>query len=199
MIWDNDYGDVATGQEVIHWEYNHLFAHVSVPRRRAGNTPSIPYFFASLGLKKLVNLDIDDVFTFLSASTPREAGGAFRFVPALAPSLDGLTMGADAAAATAARLARCSERAEKLYVASERLQEHGHDWLTRMTPAKRRRWGEGAIGRGVRRKLGSSPLHRSVHESGRSSPKRSLRTLDVGHRTSDVGRTFQQLRICLCG
>jgi hypothetical protein len=119
MIWNNNYRDVETARRPG-------IGDTTTTSPDLGPVPACPplHFFASLGLKKLVNLDIDDVLTFLSASTPLEAGGAFRFVPALAP-LDELTIGADAAAATAARFARYSDSAEKLYAVSERFQGYG--------------------------------------------------------------------------
>lgn len=118
MTWDNNYKGVETAKRLA---IGDTTTSSPISRSRAGVPEAPLHFFASLGLKKLVNLDIDDVLTFLSASTPREAGGTLRLVPALAPSLDELTIGADAAAATAARFARYSESAKKLLGVSERL------------------------------------------------------------------------------
>lgn len=71
------------------------------------------YFFSSFGLKKLVNLFILLVLTFLSDSTPLDAGGAFRLVPLA--SFPGLTIGCWAARTAAARFERYSSREAKSY------------------------------------------------------------------------------------
>ena len=76
------------------------------------------HFFApSFGLKKLVNLFILLVLTFLSDSTPREAAGALRLAAAFsAASFLDWVIGAEAAICAAVRFIKYVDRVEKLLV-----------------------------------------------------------------------------------
>lgn len=85
--------------------------------------PRRGHFFASFGLKKLVILAILLVLTFLRFSTPLEAAGALRFVPAFCASDLDWVRGAEAAICAAVRFAEYLESGVKLRCESLRPPE----------------------------------------------------------------------------
>jgi len=103
---------IAYGLTTVSTTITHKVHTIQYSRDRRA---SAHFFAPSLGLKKLVNLFILLVLTFLSDSTPREAAGALRFAAAFrAASFLDWVIGAEAATCAAVRFTECVDKVVKL-------------------------------------------------------------------------------------